>query len=225
MQFTPLWIVTFCVFVACSLAIIFFAKFSTKPVDSYGFSFKRVFPFEVINRDQNAYIYKVLLCIFVATNVAPIFNNLTNEGQINNLGGISIAICCIFTLAAICFVFLHYFDATHTLVHIILFVLFLCFTLLGNALSAIKGFSIFKVFTEHNQQAVMPAIGGTICALSATCGLISSLNPRLKSWANLTKTDNGFVRPKVFALALSEWITFFLLVIGEAGYFLILLIQ
>lgn len=224
MQFTPVWIVTFCVLIACSLAIIFSARFLTKPVDSQVFSFKRVFPFEVINRGQNSYIYKVLLCIFVIANIASIFNIL-GDGQIENIRGISIAICCVYTLASICFVFLHFFDATHTLVHIILFTLFLCLTLLGNALAAVKGFAIFNVLIEHNGQAIFSAVAATLCGLVVICTLILSINPKLRNWANLTKTDDGYIRPRVFILALSEWIVFFLLIIGEASYFLILLFK
>ena len=89
MHFTPIWIVTFCVFCVCSLAIIFLAKFTTKPVDSYNFSFKRVFPFEVIKDNEKIVtIYRILLCVFVAASFAPLFNLLTNYGQIANVQGL-----------------------------------------------------------------------------------------------------------------------------------------
>jgi len=225
MQFTPIWIITLCIFLVSVLAITFLAKFATKPVDSYRFSYKRVFPFEVINRGQNSLAYRILLCVFVAASFAPLFNLFTNYGQIANIQGISIAICCIYGLAAICFAFLHYFDATHTLAHLSLFVVFLSLTLLGNALAAIKGFTVYQVYAKHDQQMYCALIGGIICGVAAIIGVILALNPRLKNWANLARTDNGFVRPKVFILAFSEWLSFFLLAIGEASYFLVLLVQ
>ena len=225
MQFTPIWIVTLCVYLVSIIAIVFLAKFTAKPVDSYDFSFKRMFPFEVLNHNEKPLPYKILLCIFVATSFAPIFNLFTNYGQIANVQGISIAICCIFGLAAICFAFLHYFDATHTMVHLILFVTFLCLTLLGNALAAIKGFAVYGAYAKHDQKMYCSIIGGIICGLCALTCVIISLNPRLKHWANLEKADNDYVRPKVFILAYFEWITFFLLAVGEASYFLVLLVQ
>lgn len=225
MQFTPIWIITFCVFLVSVLAIIFLAKFATKPVDSYGFSFKRVFPFEVINREQNSLPYRILLCVFVAASFAPLFNLFQSYGQIENVQGISIAICCIYGLAAICFAFLHYFGATHTLAHLILFVLFLCLTLLGNALAAVKGFAVYDVYAQHNEQMICALVGGIISGLCSICGMILSINPKLRNWPNLTKTDGGYERPKVFILAFSEWISFFLLAIGEAAYFFVLLVQ
>ncbi len=225
MQFTPIWIITFCVFLVSVLAIVFLAKFATKPVDSYSFSFKRVFPFETINRDQKSLPYRILLCVFVAASFAPLFNLFTDYGRIANIQGISIAICCIYGLAAICFAFLHYFDATHTLAHLILFVLFLCLTLLGNALAAVKGFAVYDVYAKHDQQMYVALVGGIICGACAICGAILSVNPKLRNWPNLTKTDGGYERPKVFVLALSEWLSFFLLAIGEASYFLVLLIK
>lgn len=226
MHFTPIWIVTFCIFCVCSLAIIFLAKFTTKPVDSYNFSFKRVFPFEVIKDNEKIVtIYRVLLCVFVAASFAPLFNLLTNYGQIANVQGLSIAICCIYGFAAICFAFLHYFDATHTLAHIVLFVIFLCLTLLGNLLAATKGFSVYQIYLKHNQNYVVALVGAIISGLCGLVCVIASLNPRLKNWAALQRVDNQVVRPKVFILAFSEWITFFMLVIGEASYFLVLLIQ
>lgn len=225
MQFTPIWIITLCVFLVSVLAIAFLAKFATKPVDSYGFSFKRVFPFEVINRDQNSLLYRIVLCVFVASSFAPLFNLFTNYGQIANVQGISIAICCIYGLAAICFAFLHYFDATHTLAHLILFVLFICLTLLGNALAAVKGFAVYNVYAKHGQQMLCALIGGIISGVCALFGVILAINPKLKNWANLVKTDDGYERPKVFILAFSEWLSFFMLAIGEAAYFLVLLVQ
>ena len=225
MQFTPIWIVTLCVFLVSALAIVFLAKFTGKPVDSYDFSFKRVFPFEVLNRNEKPLPYKILLCVFVAASFAPMFNLFTSYGQIANVQGISIAICCVFGLASICFAFLHYFDATHTMAHLILFVFFLCLTLLGSALAAIKGFAVYGVYAKHDQKMYCSIIGGIICGVCALVCVILSLNPKLKNWANLEKLDTGYARPKVFILAFYEWLTFFLLVIGEASYFLVLLVQ
>ena len=225
MQFTPIWIVTLCVYFVSVIAIVIFSKFTAKPVDSYAFSFKRMFPFEVLNRSEKPLPYKILLCLFVAASFAPIFNLLTNYGQIANVQGISVIICCCFGLASICFAFLHYFDATHTLVHLILFVIFLCLTLLGNTLAAIKGFAVYNVYAKHDQKMYCAIIGGILCALCALVCVIISINPRLKNWANLEKIDNGYARPKVFILAYSEWLIFFLLTIGEASYFLVLLVQ
>ena len=225
MDFSPLWIVLFSVLIVCSLAIIFLAKFATKPVDSYRFSFKRVFPFEVINRDQNSLVYRILLCIFVAASFAPIFIHLTGGGLIENAQGISIAICCVYGFAAISFAFLHYFDATHTVVHLVLVVLFLCLTLLGNALACIKGINVYYTLAQHDQQAYSSLVGGIICGLASLFGIILALNPSLKNWANLSKIDGGFERPRFFILAFTEWASFFLLIIGEIANFLILLIQ
>ena len=225
MQFTPIWIVTLCVYLVSVLAIVILSKFTAKPVDSYDFSFKRMFPFEVLNRSEKPLPYKILLCVFVATSFAPIFNLFTNYGQIANVQGISIAICCIFGLASICFAFLHYFDATHTMVHLTLFVLFLCLTLLGNALAAIKGFAVYSAYAKHDQNLYCSIVGGAICALCALACVILSINPKLKNWPNLEKLDDGYARPKVFILAFSEWLVFFLLAIGEASYFLVLLVQ
>ena len=225
MQFTPVWIVTLCVYLVSVLAIIFLAKLTEKPIDSYEFSFKRVFPFEALNHSKKPLAYKILLCIFVATSFAPIFNLLANKGQIENLEGLSAAICGIFGLAAICFAFLHCFDATHTTTHLVLFVLFICLTLLGNALAAAKGAAIYRTYKQHGENYYCSLAGGLICGVCALACVIISLNPKLKRWAVLEKADEGYVRPNVFILAFSEWLTFFFLVIGEVSYFLVLLIQ
>lgn len=225
MQFTPVWIITFCVYLLCSFAIVFLAKFIAKPVDSYNFSFRRIFPFEVINRSEKSLPYRILLCVFVAASFAPLFNLFTSYGQIANVEAISIAVCCVFGLASICFAFLHYFDATHTKVHLILFVFFVCLTLLGNALAAIKGIAVYRAFLRHNQQMVVSLIGGILCGVCAIFGIFIAVNPKLKNWANLEKVNNNYERPKVFILAYTEWLSFFLLVIGELSYFLVLLVQ
>lgn len=225
MQFTPVWIVTFSLLCVCAIAIVILARFTCKPVDSYEFSFKRIFPFEVIHQNDKSLPYRILLCAFVAVSFAPLFNLFTSYGQIENIQGISIGISCVFGFAAICFAFLHHFDATHTIPHLFLFVLFISLTLLGNALAAIKGFAVYSTYLKHNQNMICPLVGAIICAVCAIVSTIFALNPRLKNWPVLNKLDSGYERPKVFILAFSEWMTFFLLAIGEISYFLVLLVQ
>ena len=225
MQFTPIWFITLGVLTASVLAIVFLAKLISKPVDSYAFSFKRMFPFEVVNHNEKGLPYKILLCVFVAASFAPLFNLFTSYGRTANVEAISIAICCVYGFAALCFAFLHYFDATHTMAHLLLFILFLCLTLLGNALATIKGIAVFNAYAKHDQKMYCSLIGGIICGACALVGVIMSVNPKLKNWAALERANNEVVRPKVFILAFYEWLTFFLLAIGEISYFLILLAQ
>lgn len=225
MQFTPIWIVTLIAYLITVIGLGFLAKITAKPVDSYAFSFKRVFPFEVLNHSDRPLPYKAFLCLFVAASFAPIFNLFTSYGQIANIEGISIAICCTFGLASICFAFLHYFDATHTMVHLVLFVLFLCLSLLGCALATIKGIAVYNVYAKHDEKMYCSLIGAIISGICGLMLVILSVNPKLKNWANLQKVDSGYERPKVFILAYYEWLTFFILAVGEAAYFLVLLVQ
>lgn len=226
MNFTLEWILSLAALLLTFLCIVFLAKFTVNPIDSQGFSFKRVFPFEALKRREKVQsLYIFCLCLFAASAVLPLFNLITHPGEIENIKTLTVTVSSVFCIAAIIFGFLSYFDATHTKVHLILFVLFLCFTLLGNALAAIRGVAIYKVYAEHNKQYVITLVGAVICGVSALFCAILAVNPKLKNWAELEKVNNIYERPKVFVLAYYEWLIFFALTIGQVGNLLVLLVQ
>ena len=104
----------------------------------------------------------------------------------------------------------------------------MCLTLLANALSTLLSIVVYKTYLDmgdsHNASLALAIVAGVI----AVGMLLLIINPRLKSWALLEAVDNGdgektYTRGKVFVLALSEWITIALSILGEVIYLLALI--
>lgn len=224
MVFTPVWIFTTSAFVVTFIALVLIAMFLTEPFDNINFSFKRVFPFEVPEHlNSFSSIYKVIMYLFSAMCFAPLFTLLNNSNGFQDLLPITIINVCVFGLAGICFIFIHFFNVTHVNAHLRLFIGFLCLSLLGNALTAINGFIRYKTCLEHGENPLILPICGGFAALFTILLLVVALNPKLLTWARLDKVEgeeNKYVRPKKFPLAYSEWLVFLFLFVGELSLLL-----
>ena len=226
-MFTPTWIVLFALLLLSFLGIVFTAKFLSKPIDEYKFSFMRIFPFEVI-RSSESYgrYYSLAAYLFSGICFSPIILVISEQASLKSLNPISILISCVLGLAGLCFVFLNIFDVTHTKPHLTLFAIFALLTLLGGILVTVRGFISFDVFLKHGQD-------GTIFVVSAVAsellGIVPVLcfmfNPKLKNWAFLEKVNDEYVRPKRFPLAYSEWGILLSLFLIEVSFFIQLLVK
>lgn len=229
MTFSPTWIFTTAIFVGSFVAIVLMARFLTKPFDNIKFSFKRVFPFEAYKHIGSLEgTYRIILFLFTAMCFAPLFTLVNGSAKLQDLQPLAIITVCVYGLAGISFLFLHFFDATHVSAHIKTFVINIALVLLGNALTAANGFTRFKVCRDYGENHLVLAICGGFAALFALLVLLLAFNPKLMNWAKLEKVDgeeNKYVRPMKFPLAYSEWATFLLLFLGELSFLLVLTIQ
>lgn len=229
MNFTPTWIISVVLFIACFFAIIFIAKFLTKTFENISFSFMRVFPFEVpLHQEKTESIYRTITYLFGAMSFTPIFSLMGNDGVLSNFRTFSILICCLFGLAGICFIFLHVFDVTHVKVHLTIFGLFGCLILLGSALTCVKGLLEYKTMLDHAEKIPVLLISGVFAGIFALLTLCLLLNPKLMVWAKLDKVEGEvetYVRPKKFPLAYTEWGLFLLMFLSESMMFLELLVK
>lgn len=229
MNFTPTWIISVAVFIACFLAIIFIAKFLTKSFDNISFSFMRVFPFEVpLHQEKTESIYRTLTYLFGVMSFTPLFSLINNEGNLSNFKGMSILICCLFGLDGICFIFLHIFDVTHVKVHLAIFGLFGCLILLSSALTCVKGLLEYKTLLDHAESMPILLISGVFAGIFALLTICLLLNPKLMVWAKLDKVEGeveSYVRPRKFPLAYTEWGLFLIMFLSECMMFLELLVR
>lgn len=225
-MFTIPWILSVVLLLISFLGIVLSAKLFSKPLDEYKFSFMRVFPFEVVNlSERNSKFYTFSAYLFSGICFTPIILVLSEQTSLKSLNPMSIMIACILGLAGLCFVFLNVFDATHVRAHLSLFTVFAFLTLLSSALLFARGLIAYSIFNEHGRQEFIFFVCEILAGLSFVFILLIIFNPKLKSWAVLEEKDGGYVRPKRFVLAYSEWALLLSLFVNELIYFVQLLVK
>ena len=225
-MFTVSWIITISILVVSFFGVVISALLFTKPVDEYKFSFLRIFPFEAIrNSENNGKIYSFFTFLFSGMAFTPIILIVEGSGKLSNLNPLSIFIACVIGLAGVCFVFLNFFDVTHTKPHLVLFAIFALLTLLSGVLVVVRGFTAFDLLKKHGSTEYFLIICSAACVLATLPVLAFIVNPKLKDWPRLDQVDGEYVRPKHFVLAYSEWGIFLSLFLIELCYFVQILIK
>ena len=193
------------------------------------FSLLNNFPFEFLKINPNiAYTFKLLMFILTGLAFSPLFVITPLLPDFGDLGFLSILITCVFGLAGIANCLLFFFDARFTKTHMILVTVAMSLTFLANALATLLSILVYKTYLDmadsHPASIVLAIVSGIIAI-----GILALIfNPKLTSWAKLHSetTQSGekiYTRPKVFILALSEWIIIFLNIIGELLFVLSLI--
>lgn len=225
-MFTVSWIVSVSILLVSFLSIVFTAKFLAKPVDKYGVSFMRMFPFEMARTaENNGKFYSFSSYLFAGMCFSPIIVIIETSGRLSSLNPLSILISCILGLAGLCFIFLNIFDVTHVKAHLTIFGIFASLVLLSSALVSVRGFIAFDSFKKHGSTETLLIISSGLAAAVVAFVLFVMVNPRLKTWAKLDMVDGEYARPKTFPLAYSEWAFLLALFLTEMSYFLQLLVK
>ena len=220
------WIISFSIFLVSFFGIVLSTLFFAKSVDEYKFSFMRMFPFEVVRTsEKNSRYYLLSTYLFSGMCFSPLILISEGTGKLANLDMLSILITCLFGLAALCFLFLNIFDATHVKAHLSLFTIFACLTLLAGVLVTVRGFVAFDLFKKHGTTNYFLIVLAAIEELVIPFILIIIFNPNLRFWARLDKVEDKYVRPKKFPLAYSEWGILLSLFLLEIGYFIQLIVK
>ena len=221
------WIISFAILALSFFGVVLMAKFLSKPVDEYKFSFLRIFPFEVISTSGNyGKYYSFCTYLFSGMCFSPILLVISEQVSLKSINPLSILIACVLGLAGLCFVFLNIFEVTHTKPHLINFGLFAILTLLGGILISIRGFISYDIYLQHGHieyTFLVTAVVSELLTVIPVLGFI--INPKLKSWAKLDKVNDTYVRPKKFPLAYSEWGILLSLFFAEITYFIQLLVK
>lgn len=229
MSFTVTWIFSVSLLVLSFFAIIFIAKFFTKPLDERNFSFMRIFPFEVVKHsDKFSRFYSSFTYLFSGMCFTPLIVLLEEPNKLSALNPLSIIICVLLGLSSVIFVFLHIFDVTHVKAHLVLFSIFSILILLTSALLFSRALTAFNTCKRYGNEESIFIVCEVFEALIFLFVILILFNPKLKTWARLDQVSgekNKYVRPKKFVLAYSEWALFILLFSNELLYFVQLLVK
>ena len=188
------------------------------------FSLLRNFPYEFGKMNPDIYhIFKPLMFVLTGLAFSPLFVIVPLSKDFGDLTFLTIFITCIFGLTAITNSLLFFFDARYTKTHMILVTCSMCLTMLSNALATLLSTLVYKTYLEMSENHISSLILAIISGLLTIVMLIIVINPKLANWAKLESQDNGsgektYSRGKVFILALSEWLTIAISLIGELAF-------
>ena len=185
------------------------------------FSLLRNFPYEFGQMNPDIYhVFRPMMFALTGLAFSPLFVIVPLSKDFGDLAFLTIFITCIFGLTAITNSLLFFFDARYTKTHMILVTCSMCLTMLSNALATLLSILVYKTYLDMSENHLSSLIFAIVSGLLTIAMLVLVINPKLSNWAKLEIQDNGngektYSRGKVFILALSEWLTIALSLIGE----------
>ena len=189
----------------------------------------RNFPYEFGKMNPDVFnVFKPLMFVLTGLAFSPLFVITPLINEFGDLRVLCILVTCVFGLAGISNCLLFFFDARYTKTHMVLVTVSMSLTLLANVLTTLLSMLVYKTYLDMSDNHVGSLVIAIASGVLALAMLFLIINPKLTSWAKLESVvdENGektFVRGKVFVLALSEWITIAIAILGEVIFFLSLL--
>lgn len=227
-SFNAIWLFSLVGIAAIALILLVMTMLNSS-LRGKDFSLLNNFPFEFLKINSGiAYTYKILMFILTGLAFSPLFVITPLIAEFGDLGFLSILITCVFGLTAIANCLLFFFDARFTKSHMVLVTVAMSLTFLSNTLATLLSILVYKTYLDMSDSHPISLVLAIVSGLIAIGTLALILNPKLNNWAKLKieTSPNGekiVTRPKVFILALSEWIIIFLGVIGELIFLLSLI--
>lgn len=223
-----IWILLLVSFVGVFASLIVVILLLSKS-NEMRFSFLRHFPYEVIlfNPDKSK-IYKILLFIFSGLCFSPIFVVVPLISEFGDLAWLAILNACFYGFSGLLISAIHLFEAKYIRTHSLLVSIFIALAFLSSALSALFAILTFNVYNRFNQGSPLSIFCFALFIVAALFDILIAFNPKLKDWTKLEKyiNDDGSVsydRPKIFPLAISEWLVILSLFISEVIFFISLI--
>lgn len=223
------WIVFLVAFVGVFVALAVLSILRMRYVEEENRSFMRLFPCELIKEKiPGANAYRTLLYVFSGLCFAPVFVVLPLLDEFGGLGAIAMIVSFLFGIEGIVMVSIFLFNICYTNTHTKLSTGFMAGSFLVNALTTLYAILTYTTWNKFDKGSPLALSMAIVAGLLAIATLVITLNPKLKNWAQLVKSQNGeevvYSRPKIFPLAFSEWLIILINVLGEI-VFLVSLIR
>ncbi len=223
------WIVFLVAFVGVFVALAVLSILRMRHVEEENRSFMRLFPCELIkDKIPGVNAYRTLLYVFSGLCFAPVFVVLPLLDEFGGLGAIAMIVSFLFGIEGIVMVSIFLFNIRYTNTHTKLSTGFMAGSFLVNALTTLYAILTYTTWNKFDKGSPLALSMAIVAGLLAIATLVITLNPKLKNWAQLVKSQNGeevvYSRPKIFQLAFSEWLIILINVLGEI-VFLVSLIR
>ncbi|MFA5283078.1 MAG: hypothetical protein WC366_00905 [Bacilli bacterium] len=186
---------------------IFAGELIFKKMFKRNFSFFKEFPYELYSpfgKNKNL-IYLISSVIYIGISITAFIPYISLADGVFSTMIYFIMIAGIYAVTQLFYLSLILIPAFFIKVHSALATLFFSFSLLG---STALGLSLINIYSITMQSPVL--IIAILCFILSLAEFLIIFNPKLKTWTELEKhpSDSGeltYARPKIFALAVSEW--------------------
>lgn len=209
-----LWIAAIVVLSFSFLGMFIFGLSNYEETFKTKFSVLNMFPYELSyhNQGKTLIFYRFFLYIYVAFSLTPSLLMVSKFFQFPGYMSYLIMISIVFVINAVVLLTMHIIQAKFVRLHTLIATTYLALSILGAGAVSIV---LFNLYISNNQIDVNYLVLGVLEAVAGFALLVIMLNPRLRNWAemNTEENDDGTVvitRPKIFILALSEWLAIFI---------------
>ncbi len=190
---------------------VFVSALTFKKTYRRGYSFFNEFPYELYSpfKENKNIFYLISSIVYVALSIASFIPYISLAGNNTSTIVYFTLIAAIYLVAQLVYLSLVLIPAFHIKVHAMLATIFFCFSLLA---SSTFGFSLISIYNYlQSPGLIVLSISSFVIAAFEICIIF---NPKLKDWTLLEKQPDDewtltYARPKVFPLAISEWLIIF----------------
>lgn len=205
-----LWIAAIIILPFSFFLFVFYGLSNHHQTFKERYSFLNMFPYELSYHNQGRLLlfYRLFLYVYAAFSLTPAllliskyFNYPSFLSYLALIGGI-------FVISAISFLTLHIIQAKFVRLHSLVATSYFASSVLSAGASSI--FLINLYLSNNGTQPVFLFLGIVVAILGLFI-LAIMVNPRLRDWAKMNSQQNEdgtvvIVRPRIFVLALSEWL-------------------
>ncbi len=209
-----LWIASLSVLLVAFLGTFIFGISNYQETFKAKFSLLNMFPYELSYHNQGMMItiYRFFLYVYAAFSISPALLMISKYYHFPGYVSYLIMVGALFVISAISFLTMHIVQAKYVRLHtIVATTYFAVSALAAGAISIV----LINLYISNNYVDSKFLLIGVMEAMFGFATLLLMLNPRLRDWAkmNSTTSEDGTVvveRPRVFILALSEWLVIFI---------------
>ncbi|MDD7316478.1 MAG: hypothetical protein PUG55_03490 [Bacillales bacterium] len=223
-EFNIVWLISLIVIISFSIIYVLNGIISYKKENKQSYSFLSNFPNE-LSFPNSIYRKRYLLFTLIYASLFS-FVLWDTFPFISTFGSFKILVIfeAIFAIInGISFVLINLIEPKFIRQHTLISTIYLasCFGILAMI-------SIFGILLFTTTGRILPLIIGIITTLLSILQILIILNPKLKDWAKLEafvdeNKNINYRRPKIFILALSEWLTFLLSTIGLILFLIVII--
>ena len=227
-EFNLVWIFFLVAFAGMFIALLVLSILRMQHVEEENRSFMRLFPCELIkDKIPGANIYRILLYIFSGLCFAPVFVVLPLIDEFGGLGALAMIVSFLYGIEGIVMVSIFLFNIRYTNTHTKLSTGFMAGSFLVNGLTTLYAILTYTSWNKFDKGSILTLVMAILAGLLTIGTLLITLNPKLKNWAQLVKSQDGeevvYSRPKIFPLAFSEWLIILINFVGEVVFFISLI--